>query len=305
MGDRKPKLPKHAAKRPHYTRGSYKDSGGVVQRTAASIRHDQYADSSWLESRGRVRSSAAGKLMAGLRVFCAFPTANPDRARETLHKWREMGYESAVLLNHGDGTDGGAMDAAGADHVIRHVVYDGFYRAGNVLAQWLVSVHKADIVVCANDDIDPDPNKTAQEIAAECVAHFAPSDCWVMQPSGDRQGWMADKRHPEGGTAAADRICGSPWFSAGYIRRGYEGRGPWPTHYVHFSGDCEMDAVALRLGILWRRRDLTHFHRHWSWGHTPKEPYQAKTQTHWNDDERILRQRRESGFPGSALLGAS
>lgn len=238
--------------------------------------------------------------MNSRKVWVAFPSANPDRARETLLKWTAMGYRHAVMLNRGDGTTGEGMEATGADVEIRDVPYCGFYAAGNYLSSLLVEKHGADVVVCANDDIDPDPNKTAWEIAEECFDKHL-DGLFVMQPSGDRQGWIADKNHPEGGTAAADRICGSPWFGHAYVRRGYGGTGPWPHHYWHFAGDVEASAVYARLGILWRRRDLTHFHRHWSWKHTKKEAYQDATQLHWKSDHLIYDARLKAGFPGSDL----
>lgn len=241
--------------------------------------------------------------MSLLNVWVAFPTANPERARETLLKWTAMGYRHAVLLNRGDGTTGDGMGATGADVEVKHVPYCGFYAAGNYLSALLVEKHGADVVVCANDDIDPDPNKEAWYIASECQNH-AKSGLWICQPSGDRQGWIADKKHPEGGTAAADRICGSPWFSAEYIRRGYNGTGPWPSYYHHFAGDVEASAVYERLGLLWRRRDLTHFHRHWSWKHTKKEAYQEATQSHWKNDHLIYAKRQLLNFPGSDLAPA-
>jgi len=226
-------------------------------------------------------------------VWVAFPSANPERARETLLKWTGMGYRHAVFLDPGAGS-------TGADIEVRHLPYRGYYAACNYLTSLLVEKHGADVVVCASDDIDPDPNKDAWTIASECIAHFK-SDVWVCQPTGDRQGWVADKKHPEGGTAAADRICGSPWLSAGYIRRGYNGTGPWPYQYHHFFGDEELRGVSERLGVLWQRRDVTHWHRHWSWGHTKKEIYNTAAQMHWQADQRVFRERASAGFPGSEL----
>lgn len=233
-------------------------------------------------------------------VWVAFPSANPKRARETLLKWTAMGYRHAVLLSPSDLTTGAGMEPTGADIEVRHVPYMGYYAACNYLCAMLVEKHGADVVVCAGDDMDPDPNKNAWTIAEECRA-YAGGDLWICQPSGDRQGWIADKKHPEGGTAAADRICGSPWLSAGYIRRGYGGRGPWPYQYHHYFGDEELKIVAECLGILWQRRDLTHDHRHWSWGRSAKEPHHAAFQMHRIADQRVFRERKAAGFPGSDL----
>lgn len=162
----------------------------------------------------------------------------------------------------------------------------------------------------------------------------------VMQPTGDRfaQG-------------SIDRICGSPWLGREFCRRMYQGKGPYfaggqchvccgtgrrPASlgdilqinwtpcdvcnqtgsvkgYSHMFVDEELQAVALKLGVLWQRPDLTHFHRHFQRdGETnnaigkapPPHLVEANSPAHWQYFQRLFKSRQACGFPGHEPLGA-
>jgi hypothetical protein len=151
--------------------------------------------------------------------------------------------------------------------------------------------YNADIVVTGGDDMDPDPKQRAAEIAEQFEEHFH-GTLGVMQPTGD----IASSPN-------CDMICGSPWLGAEWIRRAYRGSGPlWPE-YNHFFGDEELQAVAVRHGLLWQRSDLCQHHDHWLvQGGPPKTSYQHHMDTWWPHDETIFRWRKRQAFPGSELL---
>ena len=228
------------------------------------------------------------------RVVVVYPTANRLRSDDTLKAWHEKGHKSLVLVNSGWGTP--CTWVFGSGWVMGHPIsdgYKGYCWAQNLLAREAMR-RVAAAVVCAGDDMDPDPKKSPEEILGECVEKFAGGP-WVMQPCGDPQGKDGD------GVPAAARICGSPWLSPEYIRRGYGGSGPYPSHYSHFYGDEELKVVAERLGILWLRYDVEQKHRHWSWGHTKKEGYQTAMQGFWDGDKGVFDERKAAGFPGHEL----
>lgn len=230
-------------------------------------------------------------------VWVVFPTANVPRAEETAKKWAERGYASGFLINAGDGTPCRFRWTTGVGYVREYPAawgYAGYYHSQNSLAWAALDRWQAEAVVCAGDDMDPDPTKGADEILAECRARY-PDGCYVMQPTGDPQG-------PMKGVPAAARICGSPWLGPAYVRRGYGGAGAYHEAYHHFGGDHELKIVAEKLGILWQRPELSHFHRHHSWGHSPRTTYQAATEKAWWDhDIRLFEERKAAGWPGHTL----
>jgi hypothetical protein len=143
-------------------------------------------------------------------------------------------------------------------------------------------------------------NHTAEEIAAQCRAHFGKlhygneshhaaeagplATFGVMQCVGDRWGEHRNThtftprfdrkelcsqcgqvkdaaRHMVG--AYIDRVAGSPWIGREFALRVNQGKGPlWPE-YFHMGCDEELQAVATRLGVFWQRPDLIHLHKHW------------------------------------------
>jgi hypothetical protein len=223
--------------------------------------------------------------MPPLRIFYAIPSANPGRAQETLRRWKERGYQTAVLLDPG-------APKIEADFVTWAVPsYPGYFPAMNDLTRVLQPL--ADIVVFGGDDMFPDPTQDAQQIGAKFVERF-PDFLGVLQPIGDQ------------GIPGVETICGSPWVGREFLRRAYEGKGPWWGGYRAYYGDQEMKEVAEKLGCLWMEKSLTQHHAHFSRpGGMPKMPYQVQNeQRHWHPDKALFYQRRAAGFPGHALLPA-
>jgi hypothetical protein len=175
-----------------------------------------------------------------------------------------------------------------------------------------------DWFVTGGDDTEPDANHSAEEIARQCRSYFATltrdKDGWggetfgVMQPTGDRYG--ADERHlGERGSAYIDRVCGSPWMGREFCRRMYQGNGPLFEGYFHMGEDEELQAVAQKLGVLWQRPDLIHFHRHWARKNKdradmPKFLEKANSAEEWQKYKQLFAERKSAGFPGHEPLEA-
>jgi hypothetical protein len=219
-------------------------------------------------------------------VVFAIPTANPVLCAETFGKWSDMGFTCVALV------DGKTMDVAG--HATMRVArWHGYPVAVNLLCHRFAE--GADWIVTGGDDIDPDPNRRAKDIAQECSDYFA-GTLGVMQPTGDPHG------KDEHGTVAAARICGSPWLGREFIRRANLGVGPFWQGYNHFYCDEELKETASRDQVLWQRPELCQMHRHWSFEGRPRPEYMNKAQAGWDRDKAIFDVRKAHGFPGSHLL---
>lgn len=224
------------------------------------------------------------------KTFVVFPSASTSRARAAVEKWKAMGYLTGVYRDIGTTeTCGSFLEWRGP--------YNGYWDACNHMANILVNgQEQATIVIFAADDIDPDPDRTCQELSSEFIDRF-PDYFGVMQPCGDRQGIDAS------GRPAAERICGSPWLGREWVKRAYQGRGATDARYFHFYGDESLYEVAKRAGVLWMRPDVVHYHRHWSWGHEPQQQYQKRnSRDHWQKDKALFYDEKAAGFPGSAPL---
>lgn len=296
-----------------------------------------------------------------MSVWYAIPSKRPTGEVEPLLRlWRERGYRIALFVDwNPPGTPletreakgeimlrgGGrfAPSEPGRTYAPDWNHYPGYAVACNSLIEQIL--HKdpdAEWIVTGGDDVEPDPNKTAEQIARECSeyflqhARFAPGDTFgVMQPTGDRWGqhdiagghhfekWPdqpercihcgqgADApRHMIG--AYIDRVCGSPWIGREFARRMYQGNGPYWPEYTHMGVDEELQEVALKLGVLWQRPDLTHYHNHWGrprggakYGDQANMPAfleHANSGPEWDRYKRILTARRAAGFPGHEPL---
>lgn len=233
-------------------------------------------------------------------VYVLMPTAGKPHARETIDKWFARGYRIALWQ------DPGAPILP--HHVLIQEDYPGVWRAANVLAREVLQTHPstafdgtpvlATVCVFAGDDMDPDMNFTAQEIAAQYLERF-PDGFGVMQPCGDPQGEVIDGKHN------AARICGSAWFGLGWAARSYGGLGPTDGRYHHFYGDESLYVVSGALGVRWMRDDLTQWHRHWSFeGGLPRQPYHERTSLqHWDTDQRVYMESKAAGFPEGCPRG--
>lgn len=220
-------------------------------------------------------------------IVYAIPTANADLATERLARWKARGYGTAVLAN------GPAYQAAvgNADRVFRCETYPGWARSVNILCSNLT----ADIVITGGDDMDPDPKADPQQVAREFVEHFG-GLYGVMQPTGDRWGENESATSPSG--PVSERICGSPWMGREFYTRWNGGLGPlWPA-YVHNFADEELCETLKLHGLLWQRRDLTHHHDHWLRTGRRMPDYMRAPMAAWDRDQKLLRQRKRTGFPG-------
>src|SRR6185436_16365398 len=145
--------------------------------------------------------------------------------------------------------------------------YQGYAAAVNRLAREVLALDpQADWITTGGDDTEPEPNKTAEEIARECTEHFS-GTFGVMQPTGDRYGESDQSRlrWPEA-PAYIDRIAGSPWLGREWCRRAHQGQGPIHPKFFHMFEDEALLEYAKMLGGFWQRWDLTHFHQHWGRG---------------------------------------
>ena len=241
--------------------------------------------------------------------YCIPSKRQPEEVNPVLAKWKEMGYNTAVLRDPGD-------PLVNADTTLQ-CEYPGYAIAVNRLVQGIIAMDpKCQWFVTGGDDILPDPKRTAQEIAKDCTALFrakfypaansqqtCPLETFgVMQPTGDR--WGADEpwaraKYPNE-PAYIDRVCGSPWMGREFCRRIYGGRGPiWPEFW-HMFEDEHLQCVAKKLGILWQRRDLTHHHNHWGrTGFANLQPdflSRANSPTHWAEAKAIFERLKAGGF---------
>jgi len=244
-----------------------------------------------------------------MSVWYAIPSARPpEEAAKVLNLWLERGYKIALRRDQNDWPYVGALVSYGA--------YRGYPAEVNALCRMILQVDpEAEWIVTGGDDVEPDPNKSADEIAVECEAEFyerhAREFRWingerdpekvrtfgVMQPTGD----------PFAGNCIT-RICGSPWMGREFCRRMYGGRGPFCEEYRHMFPDEELQEIAIKLGVFWQRPDLTHYHHHFTRiGNdavydarrpVPSFLKEANSPEHWKTFQNLFFQRKATGFPG-------
>lgn len=224
-----------------------------------------------------------------MSVWVTIPSARPPLEVEAfVEKWRKLGYLVALRR------DLGAV-LPKCDH-IQCGEYHGYAKAVNGLIRDVIRLDSgAQWFVAAGDDITPDQTKRADDIEAECIAHFSGS-FGCMQPTGDP--W-ADAHG-----RMIERIAGSPWIGREFADRTYGGRGPYFEGYTHCFLDNEIMDVAKILGVFWQRPDLTHYHAHWTREKRPMPPYlrEANSKTHWRKFRELYLDRKLQGFPGHEVL---
>lgn len=225
--------------------------------------------------------------MSAGEVWYAIPSASAANCARTLPEWRERGYKIALLQ------DADNRFEAEADVIVAPFErYRGYGASINHLIRAVVP-KEAPIVVTGGDDMYPEMSRTAGEIAQEFLKRF-PDTFGVMQPTGDAY-------------ASTREICGSPWIGRAFAERAYGGRGPYCEEYFQLFEDQELHDVASRLGVLWMRRDLMHFHHHWrrARGDDAAPPAYLEASLRRESESRaIYERRRAAGFPGSAALPA-
>jgi hypothetical protein len=215
-------------------------------------------------------------------VWLTFPSKKPAfEAEKCLAAWRERGYKLAIWRDTGD-------EPVNADLLLRGI-YPGYYAAVNRLCKAVLEVDPdAAWVIAAGDDMLPD-HHPPEQIAEECTEHFG-GTFGVMQPTGDRWG--------DPGHVYAEHICGSPWLGREFCRRMYGGRGPYSEEFFHMWGDEALMNVAVRLGVLWQRIDLIHYHAHWARENKPMPVYLQRANAEFYAGKEIFERQKAAGFPG-------
>lgn len=228
-----------------------------------------------------------------MSVWYVIPSKRPPKqAMPILHQWIDRGYN--VLLQRDIG------DSISVAHMERP--YVGYAEAVNYLTRIALDAG-AEWIVTGGDDMTPDPHKSAEEIARECVEYFG-TTFGVMQPTGDR--WLVNG---PGTKPGSECVAGSPWMGREWCRRINGGRGPlWPE-YFHCGEDEELQAVAIKYGVFWQRPDLTHMHHHWGRPRQgeklapvtrmPEFLARANSREEWQKMKRLLAHRQSAGWPGS------
>jgi len=232
-------------------------------------------------------------------VWLTIPSCRPGGG--TIPAWRERGYKIAVLRQN---------EPIEADIQIRTGEYLGWARSTNILAKLVMQVDPLAMwCVSGGDDTLPEPNRTPDEIAAQLTAHFG-GTFGVMQPTGDR--WCdSDTSRAMFGQhrgAIIDRIAGSPWMGREWIERAYGGNGPMFAEHYHCWSDQELCEVAEKMGVYWRRRDLTHRHNHWLrdndnlTGRTDEPQSWRVASEDYMRGRALFEERKRLNFPGSDPL---
>ncbi len=231
-----------------------------------------------------------------MSVWYCIPSARPvAEAEPVLVKWRAQGYKIALWRDELADLSSDVLLTGG---------YPGYAKATNQLICCVLERDaQMDFCLIGGDDIEPDPNHTAAEIARECLEWRADT-FGVMQPTGDRWGENPGHPDPRMRSAYIDRVCGSAWLGREFCRRMYQGNGPlWPG-YTHMYVDEELFEVSKAMGILWQRPDLIHLHKHWA--RTPNATMedcpeflaQANSPQGWADARAMFQARKDAGFPG-------
>lgn len=226
-----------------------------------------------------------------MSVWYAIPSKrSAAEAQRCIDAWRAQGYHVAVWRDEGDEHVNADMQLSGQ--------YEGYAATVNTLCRFILT-HDTDAewIVTGGDDMFPDQNKRADEIADELTEHFG-GTFGVMQPTGDRWG---EQHPPHDGTAYSDRVCSSPWMGRDFCARMYGGQGPMHEGYHHMGVDEELQHVAIKLNVFLQRRDLIHLHEHWGrkpGGRPPEFLKEANSPEHWNNYKTMFANRKALGFPG-------
>lgn len=213
-------------------------------------------------------------------VWFVIPSASPEKCRKVLPVWRERGYRTAVLQNFEQG-DIPADIAEWFDY------YPGWPESVNILCRDIVP-KACKLIVSGGDDMLPDPNHTAQELAAQFFRKF-PDGFGVMQPHGDE-------------FLCAKRYCGSPFIGRAWFETMYAGKGPMYGGYHHNYADNELFWVAKGLNALWERPDLSHFHDHFTRDGREQPRYWESVRNKDLKDCLLYYSRVHENFPGHAPL---
>ena len=219
-----------------------------------------------------------------MSIWYAIPCAKRPDEWSTLPLWRLRGYKIALFRDEG----AGAHPLADLNIFGK---YEGYPRAVNQLCREILQREPdTQWIVTGGDDIAPDPRVPRDAIAEKCLKHFG-GTFGVMQPTGDQ--YMI-----QGGKTATERVCESPWMGVDFIKRVNGGRGPYPEEYFHFFCDEHFHCVAEKLGVLWHRPDLIHYHHHWGREGKARPEYLHPARLDWGKAQALFNERKAAGFPG-------
>jgi hypothetical protein len=226
------------------------------------------------------------------RAWLCIPSARDKGG--TSESWMAKGYGVALFR------DAGSSPPV-ADLVLRGE-YQGYAKSVNQLALAALRFDpECQWVVAAGDDTFPEQSIGPDEIATQLEGYFG-GTFGICQFTGHRWGenepW-ARQRFPDA-PAYIDRVCGSPWLGREWCLRGNQGAGPLHPGFFHMHVDECLQEVAKKLGILWQRRDLTHFHNHWGLGgfaeNQPEFLRKVNSPEHWRESKELLDRLRGDGF---------
>jgi hypothetical protein len=231
------------------------------------------------------------------RVYHAFPTAAPlPQSLACIEAWKAMGYGTAIIV-----LDEPERRKLPADIVQIHEgnKYPGFAVSTNRIAYLTLKTDpECQIIIAGGDDVYPDQNKRADEIADEFIEHFG-GTLGVMQPHGDEWHHTHDRRG-----YIADNAAWSPWLGREWCQRAYMGRGPLNPDFYHYYNDTNLFQVAQWLGLLWVRPDVVHGDRNWKRErkHLGRPVYLREAKRRNAADAALCAQLQTEGFPGCGLL---
>jgi len=209
-------------------------------------------------------------------VWVVWPTVHLEKSREMIDTWHAFGYNVAVLVNPPMSNE----DFPEAEIVVVQNEWMGFPTAANILCRSV----PGNIVVCAGDDLYPDPNSTAEQIGDIFLSRF-PNTFGVMQPIGDEFGWT-------------HKCAVSPWIGRSFIERAYEGNGPYREEYFHYFSDQELQEYAIKMNAFQQVDYLIQYHDHWQRKEKPERPpHLIKAKKLWVKDKRIFDERKKKGWP--------
>lgn len=209
----------------------------------------------------------------GNSVLAVWPTVNMERSEGLAAKWKDQGYDTAVLIE---------MDHtfSNVDHKLVNTTWQGFPVAVNRACHTFKDQYE--VIVIIGDDILPDPNHRANDILEAFLAHFHGS-YGIMQPTGDKFGCY-------------DIACISPWIGSDYIDTR---PGPYHTGYYHYYSDAELQDVATMYGCFQQRDDLIQYHDHWSRNKLQRPKYLEPALGHYPLDKQLYHTRKRNNFPGA------
>jgi len=221
-------------------------------------------------------------------VWYILPSANPDLCAQNLPAWRERGYRVALLQ---DRVRFEPSRESGVEAIVTRDRYPGWTSSINVLFREAVP-ENVQVVVAGGDDMLPDADHTASELAEQFLEHFG-SSFGVMQPIGDE-------------FEQTRTICGSPWLGRSWMESMYGGTGGMCEAYHQAFGDDELAWVARCMHSLWMRPDLTQYHDHFRRRGDAAPAYWVESAAaHDRGDCLTFIARAHAGFPGAEPLPGS